>query len=412
MQADKFSGRIESPREAAFLALCAAEKGEAFLSESLSRWLDASCPPDKDFRLAQEIAFGTQRRLLSLDYLAKQGTTRHTLPSKLKEKILLRMGLYQHFFMDRIPDYAIVDESIRLARRYCHASFASFLNAALRRLLKITLNLPEDDSLQGMSVSLSYPPFFIEKIVQEYGLVLAKEILEVLNRPPILMARDRRVKECRVDRIECLKDVISNSDYYIQNITQATLLFELSKQIPHPSKILDLCAAPGGKLIALYDLFGASQLFANDASSLRLKKLEENLEKYGIRAEVSCQRAEEFSSEHTFDLIVLDVPCSNSGVLHKRPEARMRLGAESLEALKKVQFACLKNAVSLLAPGGQIWYLTCSILKEENEEIVEKALQELPLKLAAPFLKKLPNAEGWDGGFAAAFSTSAKTTLD
>ena len=397
--------QTQNPREAAFLALCAAEKQDVYLAEFFDRWQQECQPAQKDLHLAQEIAFGTMRRRLCLDYLAKQGASLHALPSKFKEKTLLRMALYQHFFMDRIPPYAIVDESIRLAKRHCHSSFTSFLNAALRKLVKIPLSdikLPQGDSVEEMSIFFSYPPFFVERLIEEYGFHDSRNVLEAMNQPSVLMARDRSTNDLKVVKIEDVKSVVSDPLFYIQNITPATLLFQLAKQISSPSKILDLCAAPGGKLLAVHDLFPKAELWANDISLERLKKLGANLEKYALQAHVSNLCAQDFPEDQTFDLILLDVPCSNSGVLNKRPEARWRLMQEALEQLKNIQFCCLKKAATLLSPGGQIWYLTCSILKEENEEMIQKALLELPLKLAGASFKYLPSKEGWDGGFGSA----------
>jgi 16S rRNA (cytosine967-C5)-methyltransferase len=113
------------------------------------------------------------------------------------------------------------------------------------------------------------------------------------------------------------------------------------------------------------------------------------------------QRGEEFNSSDRFDLIIVDAPCSNSGVFNKRPEARWRLSEDALCALEKSQLALLRHAVTLLAPEGEIWFMTCSILDSENEAVINKLCSELPLEVRKS-MTILPSADGWDGGYACA----------
>jgi len=172
----------------------------------------------------------------------------------------------------------------------------------------------------------------------------------------------------------------------------------LAEHSKAPARILDLCASPGGKLLAAHDLFPQAKLYANDVSPEKIMRLSQNLAKYGVKADLNCGQGEDYQSSELFDLIILDVPCSNSGVLNKRPEARWRLTPKVIEGLRQTQSRLVKHAADLLAPGGVIWYLTCSILKSENEEMIEDVIQHD--RLEKVFSKiVLPNYEGWDGGF-------------
>ncbi len=389
-------------REAAFLALLSAHRQQGFLIDFLESWSREERPSERDFRLAQEISYGTERRLLSLDYLAHPLMAQGKLHLKLKEKLLLRMGFYQYFFMERIPPHALVHEMVALSLRYCHRRFANFLNAVLRRLPSITGALPCGDTADEISICYSYPLRFVQMLLEEYGLMETKEILAVLNKPPIVMARVRPHDEMIV--VQDVSSVAADPRYYIQNATPVQLIKQAAGGGFSPKTILDLCAAPGGKLLFLHDLFPDTGLWANDPSEERLVKLRANLDKYRIEAELSCCPAEGFPLGTTFDLILLDVPCSNSGVLHKRPEARWRLSKESLEQLTQLQWAILKRASQLLTPCGKIWYMTCSILKEENEGLMARACAELDLVSTEPFHKQLPDRSGMDGGFACALT--------
>jgi len=405
-------------REAAYLALLASLREEKFLADSLQEWNKSCQPSSIDLALAQEIAYGSCQKALSLDYLASQLSEKKKLAIKLKERALLRTALYQQCFMSRIPPYAIADESIKIAQKHCHAFFVNYLNALLRRLAQGIPALPDGDSIQELSIRYSYPIFFIQELIPNYGLEKTKEILAAGNTPAPTMFRIRPqalqipqelivATPCPVAALKersLLEKIASSRDYYIQNATPASLIGRLCQESPYPpKKILDLCAAPGGKLIAAHDFFPEASLWANDRTEEKMKKLSENLTKYEIKATLSSSLGENYQSSDLFDLIILDVPCSNSGVLNKRHEARWRLTSNALEKQAEIQFKLLANAKTLLAPQGELWYLTCSILPKENQELIGKASRELDLSIRFQELI-LPNSEGWDGGFASALT--------
>lgn len=408
---------ISNPREAAYLALLDSYQGKQFIAESIGHWREASQPSARDLHFVQQLAFGTVQMALALDHLGEQVAHKKKLSLKRKERLLLRLAIYQYYFLERVPLYAIADEMMQLAKKYCHPSFANFLNAILRKLPETDLSLPEADSYDALSVRYSYPQFFVEQLWKAYGLEKAKEILRLGNQPALLMARVRN-PEATVKseplKLFCedpfpfihlqdssqLSVVTQSKDFYIQNITPAYLIRDLFSGIT-PARILDLCASPGGKLITIHDLFSEAKLFGNDISEEKVKILEENCLKYEVEATLSCSKGEEFSSQERFDLIILDVPCSNSGVLNKRAEARWRLEKENLCQLEEMQWRLLCHANSLLAPQGELWYMTCSILPQENERMIERACKMLGKQVKKQVLV-LPNEEGWDGGFGCA----------
>jgi len=404
------------PREAAYLALLSALRHESFISDRLAQWKDAEHPSEQDFAFAYEVASGSARMALAIDYIGEQLSARQKLSLKLKEKALLRTAIYQHQFMDKVPLYAIVNETIEIAKKHFHHSIASYFNALLRRLEKANLSLPQGNSLQQLSIRYSYPQEFITDLLKDYNKEETIEILEAGNTAPKIMLRIRpgvqinaeelkhlsmiasEASMCILEDRSFLSQIASSPKYYIQNATPATLISDLASHISPPRSILDLCASPGGKLLAAHDLFPNAVLFANDVSSKKLLRISENLSKYHVEANLSCGPGEEYKGSNLFDLIILDVPCSNSGVLNKRPEARWRLIEEALNDLQKVQFNLIERAVELLEDHGSIFYLTCSILKCENEEVIKEACRRYHLK-ATYSRTILPNKEGWDGGF-------------
>lgn len=411
-----------NPREAAYLALLASLRNERYISETLEQWNQTCSPATLDFHFAQQMAYGACQMALSLDYFAECLAEKKALSLKQKERALLRLALYQYFYLDRIPLYAITDETIKIARKFCHRIFANYLNATLRQLSHKVLELPQGDSARDLSIHYSFPVFFVKQLIENYGLEKAKELLSVGNTPSIPMVRlrsgrkkdnkdiifDNQLSVAIVRESSELQRLKNATDVYIQNATPAKLLVALSKNLKKPpERILDLCASPGGKLIAIHDLYPNSHLYANDVSEEKIKRLKENCQKYQIPVQISCGPGEKFVSSEKFDLIILDAPCSNSGVLNKRPEARWRLSQEGIDALQQIQLRILEHAKTLLAPQGQLWYMTCSILKKENEELISGACMSLGLEMQDSLLI-LPNTQGWDGGFAC----SLKISLD
>lgn len=403
-------------REAAFLALLCSLKGECFISEFLEEWLKKDQPYQQDYQLAHQIAYGSSQMALALDFLALQASKKKRVHLKLKERILLRTALYQIYFLDRLPLYAVVNETIEIAKKYFHKYFVGYLNAILRKVSQEQLKLPQELDHQSLSIRFSYPQDFVEEMCAVFGLETALKIFELGNQSPIVTARIRNeieipdssvllckepVKMAIIAREEILH-IANSKDYYIQNATPAYLLGNLCRQIEkNPQSVLDMCAAPGGKSILIHDFFPQSSLYANDISPKKVQKLEENFQKYGIQASVSCSEGQKLHFREKFDVIILDVPCSNSGVLNKRPEARWRLNEDHYLQLAKIQYALLERAVELLNPNGEIWYMTCSILPRENENLVANACKDLNLVIKNS-MRILPSEEGWDGGYACA----------
>lgn len=409
-----------SPREIAYLALLKAKKEGAFIADTLELWIQQTEPTPKDAALAREIAYGSCRMGLALDVIGAQCSSSGKLSLKMKERLLLHTALYQYFYLERIPLYAIVNESINIARKHCHAHFAKFLNAALRKLEAFTPQLPSGSTISELSMRHSYPPYFVEQIINAYGLEKGLDIFEIGNQPSPTMLRMRQAQAlnalsaeefsiiedtdnqtARLHDASSIAKIADCPHVYIQNATPTALMALLKKGSPSPKRLLDLCASPGGKLLLAHDLFPSALLHANDISPTKLLRLQQNASKYQLEVAFSCGPGENFQCDHLFDLIILDVPCSNTGVLNKRPEARWRLDEAHMEELASMQLALLGRAKELLSKNGEIWYLTCSILPAENERLIERASEDLHL---TPRLMKtiLPASTGWDGGFACA----------
>lgn len=404
-----------SPRYGAYFSLLEYEKRNRKAEHSLAYWKNLAKPSQVDFNLAQEIAYGVIRRKLTLDYCLSQLVDQK---AKIREKILLRMALYQFQYMEKIPVYALVYESVELAKKHISKKSGDFVNAILRKLEKTSLKGPSDKDLEK---KYSYPNYLIYLLVQEYGKTVTKQLLEVMNEPAKVMVREKEginsclkkqekrlvyEKKWKVFELlnkEKLTVISQSSEYYIQNPTPVFLVDRLSLRVKNPKKLIDLCASPGGKLLLASELYPNCELYANDPSEKRIQRLKENIEKYRLNVKITQERGEKLSTQEKFDLIILDVPCSNTGVLHKKVEARWNIHKDHIHGLCELQFHLFKHALELLSSEGKIWYLTCSILSAENESFVNRVLKELPVYLDGKIHKVLPNQEGWDGGFGCVF---------
>ena len=164
-----------TPREIAYLALLGSLRGEQFIVHTLAQWQHREHPTPQDFAFAHEIASGAARMALPLDYIGAQLSTSKKLSLKLKEKSLLRTAIYQYCFMSKVPLYAIVNESIEIAKKHCHHTFASYLNALLRKLTpEMALQLiPQGTSPEDLSIRYSYPLYFVNQLINDYGKDIA-----------------------------------------------------------------------------------------------------------------------------------------------------------------------------------------------------------------------------------------------
>lgn len=399
----------KSLREAVFFALKLAFLQKSFIHATLKKWQEEENPSQKDIELGYELAYGTMRWANSLDNQALHLTSKGHLKLKMKDRLILRMALYQCYFLNKVPLYAIISETLKLIEKYSHPSQKAFFTALLNRASITPYAISED-----LSKRFSYPPFFIEKLKAHYEPKTVWQILRVGNYPAKICARIRREspltekldlileKPFKIGRILTYGDLLrlsKTSDVYIQNVTYAYLIGKLCQMLPKPPQsILDLCASPGGKLIALHDVFPQAELFGNDVSEEKLSKMRSNFEKYDIHATFSCGLGEEYPKGKSFDFILLDVPCTNSGVFARRPEARYRLSQKEIDAVREEEWRLLKHSVGLIKENGLIGYMTCSILPDENEWMIKRAEKELGLEIVWSETV-LPNLQGWDGGF-------------
>ncbi len=430
-----------SAREVALKALYKIEQERAFAEETV----DALCSGQKllpaDRRLTGELVFGStkMRKRIDyvLDYLIEDGLERVTPWIRN----ILRMGIYQLEFTDKIPEYAAVNEAVALAKKFGHEGVARLVNAVLRNYSrkKDQIKFP-DNEVEYIAVFYSFPEWLIEKWLNYFGQESVIRLCEYLNRKPSFGFRVNALKSCPEEiesfltekGIKFRKGEYAEDYYYLESpIELAELSFLKEGKIyiqdessllaarlldPKPDEtIIDLCAAPGGKSTYMAQLMqNKGKILAVDKTANKLEKLKENSCRLG--AEIIDFVTADGTSFWTdpADKILIDAPCSGTGVLNRNADARWQKSQKDLARLAEIQLALLENAAKLLKPGGALVYSTCSIMPEENQEVIEKFLRVHPRFVvvdAKPFvsaalitqsghLRSLPFLHKIDGAFA------------
>ena len=389
-------------RSAAFDILLRVERESSYASELLHSPSHQSLAT-ADHALATELVMGVLRwRSLLDDEIAR--TSSQPL-SKLDLEILvaLRLALYQMRWLDRIPARAAIHESVELVKRARKRSAAPFVNAVLRKLatnVPLAKHLsPTEESLPAVARTQAHPSWLVERWASQYGLTTTSRICQYDQSVPAtairlrdpaaeaelsaesvqlasgsLLATARRVRSGDITRTRAFR----SRQIVIQD--EASQL--VAALVGHGSRILDCCAAPGGKTLAMADRNPGATITAVELHPHRARLLQKllsgprdtadsNLEP-NIHVIVADARYLPFSVP--FDRILADVPCSGTGTLARNPEIKWRLQPRDLIDLAQRQHAILTSAMSQVAPGGRLIYSTCSLEEEENENVIEQTL--------------------------------------
>jgi 16S rRNA (cytosine967-C5)-methyltransferase len=408
----------------------------------------------RDRRLVFETVYGIIRRMTTLDYIIDRYVTDDNRKTDSVLRRLLRIGLYQLLYLDRIPDHAAVNETVKLAKGSQHTkNMAGVINAVMRKFIgdkkQIVLPDPQKDIVTRLAVEFSHPRWMIERWLKPLGLAKTKQLLTFNNEKPSIFLR-RTVRTMSRQQFEgdvrllcdaaCgyrdlyyrLKRSILPENIHllqqgfctVQAPSSGWVVAVLEPQ--RDEHIIDLCSAPGGKTSLIAEIIGASgTVCACEVLEKRLRKVIETAERMRLKNvyPLVCDSSHPpFTG--VFDKVLLDAPCSASGVLHRHPEARWIRTGEDIARLVKVQSKLLASAVSLIEDNGIIVYATCSLEPEENEQQIEQFLKNHPqfqldtMPGTIPeryidnsgFLRITPYDHGMDGMFAARLRCIRHTT--
>ena len=366
---------------------------------------------ERDGALVSEIALGCLRRQGEIDHFLTQTAQRGMGKLDPEVRVALRMGCYQMWFLDRIPDRAAVSESVEIVKCSPKRSAAGLVNAVLRKLL----------DRPNSSADSSNPTWITERWRRIYGPEITASILGAnLKSPPTYLRLNARypleetlaqlaaegveteeteVRWCRVVRqgrpqaAECYRQ----GRIRIQDISSQAITPLLDLEARH--RFLDVCAAPGGKTCQALEQGGSSgQSVAADLHLHRLRTMR-TLATVPLNM-VSLDAETSLPFRQTFDRVLVDAPCSGTGTLARNPEIKWRLTPEDLDELSRKQQRILRNALAALRPGGVLVYATCSLEPEENQAVVEAVLETETVFRSGAYLQRVPGRDAGDGFFA------------
>lgn len=385
-------------------------KEAIFVEDLLESALASASLSPVDRGLCQELVYGVVRWQATLRWLVERKTPGRTQKEGLV--VLLQLGLYQMFWLDRIPDHAAVNETVELGKQLGFGPQAGFLNAILRaytRESNETHDLLKALKKSDPTLGYSHPTWLVDRWQKSWGNEITEQLLQWNNSPPPTFARrnslrgteDELTEQWRKEGVEfsplthdwipkgiafeltkCPSiaglESFRRGLFYVQD---PSTLLAVEWLDPQPGEmILDTCAAPGGKTTYIAQkMKNQGTVVALDTHPSRLSLLTQNATRLGvscIRAELSDDGSE--AGSQLYDRILVDAPCSNTGVMRRRVDLRWRLRLEEINRLSRTQLNILKRAARQLRPGGVLVYSTCSLEAEENASGIQQLLREHP----------------------------------
>ncbi len=398
--------KISSARLASFEILYRIEVEKAFSSALLPLYEEKLS--EKDRGLCHEITLGTLRNQILIDKIIEQFISKK-LDSEVK--ISLRLGIYQILFLDRIPDYSAINESVNLVQQAKKTSAKGLVNAVLRKIAQKKINLNFADKIEEISIQNSHPRWLIEKWIAEFGFEEAAKLAKANNETPSL---DYRLTAKSINNFEnqTLFELAKKGEIYFQD--KGSQLVAETIDLQPNEKFLDVCCAPASKLSMIATQNQNQNFFGGDFNFKRLKIAQNSCKKQGLKnvqlVQYDAEKTLPFK-ENCFDKILVDAPCSGTGTIRHNPEIRYFLQPNDFADLSFKQLKILANASKLLKRGGSLIYSTCSFETEENENVIERFLGEnkdfeiLSPKLSQEFLtekkfaRTFPHRDKMDGFF-------------
>jgi 16S rRNA (cytosine967-C5)-methyltransferase len=354
---------VSPARSAAYDILLRVLKG-GYASDLLLERTDGL--DSRDAGLASQIVFGCLRYRAQLDFLIDHYAGR---PAKTEPglRVALWMGIYQLRYLDRIPRHAAVDESVELAKKGGKRFAAGFANAVLRKVDRAPVEWP------SKPVELSCPQWLLDRWTRQFDAQTTEGIARAALLEPETYQRGERTQDIGSQSIVPLLELAPGQTF------------------------LDLCSAPGNK--TLQALESGVQAVACDLHLSRLRNVPPECRRVALDASAPLP----FST--LFDKILVDAPCSGTGTLARNPEIKWRLEASKLLELQRIQVSILKNGLAALKPGGRLVYSTCSLEKEENQDVAASVSATVPNVKLVQEMQRLPGREPGDGFYAAVLTS-------
>jgi len=437
----------KSARKKAVTMLMSIEKDSAYVNIEMNKLRQSKDFTALDMRFIGEILNGVIRHKLTIDHVIALHS--QTKLQKISPYILavLRSGVYQILYMDKIPSSAAVNESVNLVKKSSVSRLSGYVNAVLRKVKPEDIIFDESEDAGKIALKHSFPKWIIKRWVNDFGFEFAQRLAASLNEHPPLFIRCNRLK-CDINELKsilddeqieyedfrikgfdgfktCLKikspksllntEAFSNGYFYVQDPAAAVAAYVVS---PLPGEtVIDMCSAPGGKSLFMAELMeNKGCIHSFDIYEHKIKLIESNAKKYGatiINAKISD--ATQYNPElcESADRILCDVPCSGLGIIRKKPDIKYSHTDSDVSKLSELSLKILDNASNYLKPGGTLVLSTCTVDKRENEDVCERFLSSHSEFARAGFGDDglgengyktfYPHIDGTDGFFVAKF---------
>ena len=399
---------VDKVREVALKVLYNIEVNKAYSNITLDEEINKNIKilDNRDIGFISELTYGVITWKLTIDEIIKKYSNLRL--KKISPWILniLRMGIYQIVFLNKVPKSAAVNESVNLAKRYGHKGSSNFVNAILRKVSKNDYEemFKIENNVERISKTNSMPVWIVETLLKENTLEKVEEICKNSNLKPELSIRVNNLKTSK----EELKKKLEEKDIKVENgVLEDFLILKNAKNIENIEEfkngfftvqdeaagltakilnpqindtVLDACSSPGGKTTYLAEIMkDKGEVIAFDIHPHRVKLVEQvskRLNLKSIKTDVKDSSIYDEKYKEKFDKILLDVPCLGLGVLKRKPDIKWQRKKEDIEEISKIQKQILDTCSKYLKKGGALVYSTCSILKEENEDVVNEFLEE------------------------------------
>lgn len=388
---------MENPRELALKSLVKTDTQSVFSNLEINTTLERAKLNSSDRGLYTALYLGVLEKKMSLDYVISKYSKIPLDELDVETLNVLRLGIYQLYYMDKIPDYSATDESVNLA----HKKTKGFVNAIIRSFIRDgkKIDFPKD-KWQRVSIEYSYPMEIIELFIKSYGedttfdLITKSENEKTTSlRVNTLKASIRDISDTLIARedkpivkgdiirtalpIKDIKDLIDLGTVFVQD--EASRICSRAVDAKPNDVILDACACPGGKTFSMsIDMGNQGEIIACDLHANKLSLITKGAKKLGIDIiSVKEQNGKEYNEEfkEKFDKVLCDVPCSGLGIIFKKPDIKYK-SIDNINNLPGVQYSILSNCAKYVKIGGALIYSTCTLNKEENEKNVLKFLAE------------------------------------
>ena len=360
--------------------------------------LDSYLYLDKSSRgFIKRLYEGTIEKRLYLDFIIDGYSKTPVKKMKPIIMLLLEMAVYQLFFMDRVPDSAAINEAVKLAKKRGLTGLSGFVNGVLRNIArnKENIALPDKnkDLIQYLEIKYSTPKAVVEHFINDYGSEKTEEILEAFEEKRLLVARATKNREELIKKLEAegvkvstdtifpesLKILELDSLSYLESFEEGDFVIQDESSqfigkivgLPKGARVLDLCAAPGGKSLLFAEMEEVDEIISCDISESKTELIEENVRRIGVsKIKTKVNDASLYNPDFMdgFDLVICDLPCSGLGVMGRKRDIKYNVSIDKIRELAKLQKKILENAVRYVKKGGRLIYSTCTMTKAENEE--------------------------------------------